>query len=474
MDDIKEKILYLKDVQKLSLRQIAQQLQISRYKVSRLYSGTWHKPKPCGFKLDAYRDLIARWFADCPRLKALQVYQRLRERGVEVGQRTVSRYTQAWRRKKNKSYWPLVFLPGEEGQVDWFFVNHPNLGKLCGFALILSYSRYLFAHLFPRASFEFFIEGHLMAFSSFDGYPHALRYDNLKSVVLKKQPLQYNPAFLDFAHHYAFEIRLCNLAAGNEKGRVERVIRSLRGTFFNTADQHLSLKALNQALHEWVAQKNQTIHRATQKKPTDAKKEETLKTLPDRPWDNVVIHPPKRTTKTGLIVFDTNTYSIPDYLTGQSLSLHARVDRIDVYTLKQQRVASHPRGFERHRQILNPSHRSCKALSAAAKRERIYALIKNMTPEMERFLARTQQGGDDPYQAAYQLFKLLKSTARSTLLSAVRESLQQTVVKMNYVYSLLQHSSPHSDELVSPQNKHLLNIDYHARSLEEYDDDDDT
>ena len=471
MDDIKQKILYLKDVQKLSFRQIAQQTDLSRRRISRICSGNGQRRRTKGFLLDTYRNLIDRWFNDCKNLKAIQVHQRLQERGVEVGQRTVSRYTQPFRRKKNKIYWPLSFPPGDEGQVDWFFVNHPRLGRLCGFALVLCYSRFLFAHLFPRLSFEFFIEGHLMAFSSFGGYPYALRYDNLRSVVLKKQPLQYNPSFLEFAHHYGFEIRLCNLASGNEKGRVERVIRSLRETFLNTADHHLSLKALNQSLHNWVDQKNHTLHRATQKKPVEAMQEEKLKMLPEHPWNNVVIHPPKCTTKTGLLLFDTNSYSIPDYLTGQSLSIHAHIDHIDIYTLKGQRVASHPRCFERHQQILNPSHRSCKALSRPAKRERIYSLIKNMSQEMERFLDLNEQRGDDPYQSAYQIFKLLKNNARATVLSAVRESLKEGVAKMTYVHSLLQDRMPHIQEPVSPQNKGLLNINYQARSLEEYDDD---
>ena len=114
--------------------------------------------------------------------------------------------------------------------------------------MILSYSRYVFAHFFSRYSFEFFIEGHLMAFDDFVGLPRALRYDNLKSVVLKREPLQYNPAFLEFARHYGLEIRLCNPASGNEKGRVERLIRSIRDTFLNTADHHQSLVALNQAM----------------------------------------------------------------------------------------------------------------------------------------------------------------------------------------------------------------------------------
>jgi len=115
--------------------------------------------------------------------------------------------------------------------VDWCIVNHPAMGRIYGFVFILSYSRYLFAHLFSRSSFEFFIEGHIMAFSSINGVTHSLRYDNLKSVVLKRRPdIEYNPRFLEFSRHYGIEIRLCNPARGNEKGRVERVIRTMRET----------------------------------------------------------------------------------------------------------------------------------------------------------------------------------------------------------------------------------------------------
>ena len=77
-----------------------------------------------------------------------------------------------------------------------------------------------------------------MALSSMNGTAHSLRYDNLKSVVIKRRPeIQYNPRFLDFVRHYGVDIRLCNPACGNEKGRVERVIRTMKTTFFNNMDQ---------------------------------------------------------------------------------------------------------------------------------------------------------------------------------------------------------------------------------------------
>src|SRR5690606_24893855 len=134
----------------------------------------------------------------------------------------------------------------------------------------------LYGRIFPRLSFEFFIEGHLGAFAVLGGLPRALRYDNLKSVVVRRKPLTYNAAFLQFARHYSFEIRLCNVRAGNEKGRVERAIRTIRETFLNTADQHQSLRALNTAFTAWLEQKNATVHRSTGKPPLLLKAEERL------------------------------------------------------------------------------------------------------------------------------------------------------------------------------------------------------
>ena len=467
-DDLTQKIRYLKEVKGLSFHQIEAEAGIPRKMASKIYSGVLPMTEKRGFLLDPYHDLIASWFAEIPSLKALQIWKRLKERGIVVSYRSTAEYTEEWRRKKKgRVYWPLVFLPGEEGQVDWFFVVHPLLGHLAGFAMILSYSRYVFAHFFSRYSFEFFIEGHLMAFDDFVGLPRALRYDNLKSVVLKREPLQYNPAFLEFARHYGFEIRLCNPASGNEKGRVERLIRSIRETFLNTADHHQSLVALNQAMHQWVREKNETVHRATGAVPSEKKFEETLKSLPGRRWSNALICPPKRPTKTGYMIFDTNLYSIPEYKAHEPLSLHVGVGRVEIYDGKGGRVASHPRSFERKKEITNPLHRSGNRLGDKAKRERIYAVIKNMDQAIADFLEENARAGEDSYQSAYLFFKLLKEQSRGLLLSLAREALLARCCRMKWVLSRLMVTEPSADP-VSPQNASLLVLDYRPRPLEDY------
>lgn len=465
-------VRYLRDVQGLSFRQIALQIEISRSAVSRIYSGDWKGPRmKRGFLLDPHRDLILHWYHDCPTLKAVQIHRRLIERGVAIDVTTVVKYTREFRRKrKARVYWPLEFLPGEEGQVDWFFVDHPKLGKLCGFVMILSFSRCCFAHLFPRHSFEFFIEGHLMALTRFGGCPHAMRYDNLKSVVLRRQPLTYNSAFLDFARHFGFEIRLCNPAAGNEKGRVERLIRAIRETFCNEASHHQSLKALNADLHGWVKRKNETVHRATDAKPADRMKEEKLKLLPAGPWANVVIHPPKKPTKTGLVIFDTNAYSFPDALGGHDIIVRAFVDQVELFTIDQKRVASHARSFDRHKNVINPIHRTVSRLSAPAKRERILAVMRGMDPAMARFFDAHHIVGEEPHFQAAALFAMFRTHGRAAVVSAVRESIANGSPRLSSVRALLEPRSAAPASDVLPQDPRILDIDYTPRPLEDYDD----
>jgi hypothetical protein len=342
------------------------------------------------------------------------------------------------------------------------------LGKLYCFVFILSYSRYLCAHVFPRNSFEFFIEGIMMAFSAVKGTPSSIRFDNLSTVVLKRRPeIQYNARFLEFARHYGIEIRLCNPGAGNEKGRVERAIRTIRDTFLNTAEKYSSLNALNQALHEWVDKKNHTVHRATEKRPVDLLGEEKLRPLPEKPWNNVSVHPPVKTTKTALMIFDTNSYSVPDYLVGKSLSIHSTPDAVKICDGNTQ-VASHPRSFQRRMQIINPLHRSYCKLSVKAKMQRIYEVIKNLNPAISEFLVKNHACGEDPQKTAYEIFMLMKSHSRGMLLSAASECLTRKSPRLRTFLSLLQREPAEAEEVL-PQNGNLLDISYTPRGLEEYD-----
>lgn len=457
---------HLYAVERLSIRQVAQKLGISRKKVARLISTDNLKrrvPEPI---IRPYEGLIHEWYREYPFLQALQVYERLRGYGFTGGYTTVKEYTLALRKKKSKrSYHELEFLPGQEAQVDWMQRTLP-FGVVYGFVYLLSYSRYLYVRFYLRNSMEFFLDGHMEAFRETGGVAGTNRYDNLKSVVISRKPeLTYNAKFLDFARHYGFSLYACNPGKANEKGRVERVIRDI-SAFIGT-NTFSDIGELNNKIGLWRIDRNNRIHRTTEERPSDALKKERLKRLPLIPYNPYRVQPAVIST-TGFVYFDTNRYSIPSSYSGQACDILAYPQHIEI-AVKGRKVAVHPRSFQKKTKIENPSHREkLLEITPQFKQQRIYQLMKAMHQIVEQFLKYAQEEGQDPMLIAYGLFKLLRGRAKETVISAVKEASGNKIYKLTYVQSLLLPSG-YQNNPVHPQDAGLLNIDYEGRNLSDYD-----
>ena len=468
-ESLVQRVLHLRQVEKLSGRQIAKILGIGRKRISRILNGAGSAvPIPKASILDEYDQLIAHWYKQHPLLKATQVYERLKGYGYEGGYASVVRVTREDRAPKESAYHPLTFLPGEEAQVDWFFFNHERLGQVAGFLYVLSYSRYAWGIFYPKTSFELFLSGHLECFKYIGGLARCHRYDNLKSVVLKRAPeIEYNPQFLDFARFYGFSIHACNPYSGNEKGRVERLIRDIR--VFLYAETFDSLIDLNEKFHHWLEKRNMTIHRSTGNTPKDLLAKERLIHLPENPYlPNRVIQ--AVASKTALVEFETNKYSVPSTCAGKALDVVAYPDRIEI-CVESKTVAIHRRSFGRGGMIQNPLHaETLLNHTGRFKMQRILQVISNMDPAFKRFLDH-QDDDDERMEAAYQLFTLLKAYSRGTLTSAVRELNSLSCFKIKALASLLNLPVAREGQALWPRDRKLLNLTYEERRLEDYDPD---
>lgn len=466
MDESLEKmILHLHQVEKLSFRQISIRLGICRNTISRIIRKSGcpvaHKKESI---LDSYQALIGQWYKDYPLLSAKQIYERLKSYGFTGSYPLVVTYTRRFRNSKKDYYYALEFLPGQEAQIDWFEVVNLPFGKVYGFAFILSYSRYAWDNFYPRNSFEFFLDGHIQCFKKIEGIPHTCRYDNIKSVILTRNPqIQYNPQFLDFSMFHGFSIYVCNPYSAHEKGRIERIGRDIRSFLYG--NNFKDLIDLNSKFHLWLDNKNDTIHRTTLKKPRDALKELIL---PQKDYEagKIIL---TTVSKTGFVEFDTNKYSVPNTCSSMPASIIAYPDKIVVMINKNQ-VAVHKRSFTRNKIIENPLHRE-RLLDKTPKYkyERILQLMKNIDPSIELFLTKAEECGEDKINYAYQLFKLLKLCSRAMLIECVKKACQVKAYKIKTIFSLLQLPYEKNNNPVYPKDTNLLDIDYEQRRLEDYD-----
>ena len=352
--DKREQILHLWQVEKLSIRQIAKELKVCRKRIRAIIDGTQQaSPLVKAGILDQYAQLIGHWYSLHPKLKAIQIYERLKEYGYSGSYASVVRESRDHRRPRQTAYYPLTFVPGEEAQVDWFFYNDEHLGMMAGFIYVLSFSRYAWGMFYPKHSYEFFLAGHVECFKHIGGVAHRHRYDNCKSVVIKRDPeIVYNGQFLDFARFYGFTLHVCNPYSGNEKGRVERVIRDVRVFLYGRVFKDLA--DLNKQFHEWLKSRNEKIHRVTGKTPKELLIQEKLITLPQKDYPAYRIEQ-GRATKTAYINFDRNKYSVPVTCAGQKVEIMGYVDRVEI-CVSGQKVALHNRCFEKDKEIKNPLH----------------------------------------------------------------------------------------------------------------------
>src|SRR5271168_3227895 len=334
-----------------TIRQIARDLRVSRNTVRKmLRSG--------GTSLAYDRDVqplpkLGRWTTDLDELLArnetkaareqltlIRIFEELRGRGYEGGYDAVRRYARRWSKERGHSmaaaFVPLSFAPGEAYQFDW---SH-EVVLLSGVTVIvkaahvrLCHSRMLFVRVYPRETQEMVFDAHDRAFALFKGACGRGIYDNMKTAVetifVGKQRL-YNRRFLQMCSHYLVDPVACTPASGWEKGQVENQVGLVRQRFFTPRLRFKNLDELNAWLldkclswakaHAHPERPEQTIWEVFE--------EERPKLIPYRGRFDGFHALPAAVSKTCLVRFDNNKYSVSASAVGRPVDIHAYADRI--------------------------------------------------------------------------------------------------------------------------------------------------
>jgi transposase len=379
-----------------SIKEIARALHLSRNTVRRiLRSGETAfsyerevQPRP---KLGPWTEALDRLLAANAkatvreRLTLIRVFEELRALGYEGGYDAVRRYARRWGEQHASStaeaYVPLTFAPGEAYQFDWSheIVVIDGVTTTVKVAHIrLCHSRMMFVRAYPRETQEMVFDAHERAFAFFRGACRRGLYDNMKTAVetvFVGKDRQYNRRFLQMCSHHLVEPVACTPAAGWEKGQVENQVGVVRERFFTPRLRFKSYDDLNAWLVDkclaWAKAHGHPEER--ERTVWDVFEEERPKLIPYRGRFDGFHALPASVSKTCLVRFDNNRYSVSASAVGRPVDIHAYADRI-IVRQDGRIVAEHRRAFGRGRTVPGTTCRSWRgspARFATARRSRI-------------------------------------------------------------------------------------------------------
>ncbi|NJO33989.1 MAG: IS21 family transposase [Rhodospirillales bacterium] len=382
------------------------------------------------------------------RLTLIRIYEDLQVAGFDGGYDAVRRYARSWRKERGSSsaeaYVPLSFAPGEAYQFDWSheIVLFNGITVAVKVAHVrLCHSRMLFVRAYPREAQEMVFDAHDKAFAFFKGTCTRGIYDNMKTAVdtvFMGKDRQLNRRFAQMCGHYLVEPTACTPAAGWEKGQVENQVGLVRERLFTPRLRMKSYEELN----AWLL--DQCIAYAKSHRHTE---------LPDRTiWEcfeeersKLVAYAgrfdgfhatPASVSKTCLVRFDTNKYSVLSSAVGRPVEVHAYADRV-VIRQEGKVVGEHARCFGRGETIYDPWH-YVPVLARKPGALRNGAPFKDwlLPTHLER-VRRKLRGSDDGDRQMVKVLSAVLSDGLAQVDDACAEALSQSVHSADVILNIL-------------------------------------
>ena len=365
-------------VQGKTIKEIVRDLKVSRNTVRKvLRSGatafTYEREVQPLPKLGLWREELDRLLAmneakpARERLTLIRLFEELRGLGYEGGYDAVRRYARGWQRDHAAAaagaYVPLSFAPGEAYQFDWsheVVVLNGTTATVKVAHVRLCHSRMFFVRAYPRETQEMVFDAHDRAFAFFKGACRRGLYDNMKTAVetvfVGKDRL-YNRRFLQMCGHYLVEPTACTPAAGWEKGQVENQVGLVRERFFTPRLRFRSYDEMN----GWLLDRCVAYAKA-HRHPEQV--EQTIWSMFEAERPKLVPYGGRfdgfhsittSVSKTCLVRFDSNKYSVAAKAVGRPVDMHAYADRL-VIRQDGEIVGEHPRRFGRNQTVYDPWH----------------------------------------------------------------------------------------------------------------------
>ena len=320
------------------------------------------RPKLDGFTGIVDAILEADTDPDVPRKQrhtAHRIFERLRdEHGFTGGYTIVKDYVRSRRQSVREAFVPLHHPPGH-AQVDFGEATVEVGGrreKVAFFCLILPHSNVWFVKAYPRETTEAFLDGHVSAFAFLGGLPRSILYDNTTLAVariLGDGTRRRTQAFTHLQSHYLFRDRFGRPGKGNDKGKVEALVKTARRRFMVPIPKVHDLSVLNERLLARCLERLDALEAGGQAAGLLADLD-ALRDLPAVPFE-ACEHVPGQISSTALVRYRLVDYSAPAAHAHKKVTVKGYVDRVEI-ALGAEIVARHRRSYVRGDIVYDPLH----------------------------------------------------------------------------------------------------------------------
>jgi transposase len=388
------------------------------------------------------------------RLTRIRIFEELRALGYEGSYDAIRRYAKRWRTERGaataEAYVPLSFAPGEAYQFDWsheiVLINGTTVTvKLAH--VRLCHSRMLFVRAYPRETQEMVFDAHNRAFAFFKGTCSRGIYDNMKTAVeavFIGKDRQFNRRFSRMCSHYLVEPTACTPASGWEKGQVENQVGVVRERFFTPRLRVASYEELNAWLLDRCvayakAHKHPELPDRTIWQAFEAERPQLVQIT--GPFDG--FHATQASvSKTCLVRFDNNKYSVASGAVGRPVEIQAYADRV-VIRQDGTIVGEHRRRFGRGATIYDPWHYvPVLARKPGALRNGAPFKAWLLPASLER-VRRMLKGSDDGDRQMVKVLSAVLTDGLAAVEAACAEALADGVHSADVVLNILsRHRDP--------------------------------
>jgi transposase len=468
------------------IRKIERHLRMSWRTIKKYLHAPAQAPahRPRDSKLDPFKPTITEWLEKDPTATAAVIEQRLRPLGYRGGHTILREYVHAARPelKPGRVFLRLEPPPGERFEVDWGHFGVLEYAgdkrKLYAFALVEAHSRMLYLEFTHSQSFETFVRCHVHAFTALGGVAREIAYDNLATAVAEHDGrlVRFLPRFLAFAREYGFYPKACNVAAGWEKGKVERAIGYARQSFWPLRD-FTDIHDVNRQARQWLTEvANKRLHRETRERPIDRFRAAALRPLPVIPYDyrdavEALVYKDLR------LHFDGNRYCVPPRFVGRRLTLKADSSSVTIYN-RTQEIVSYPRCWRRGQTLgADRFEAEVAELRPAAKRsraqQRLFAVLDGVCSQamLEAYLRDMADTDRALSRQLAELLELIRQYGPEPVADAIEKASAAHAFGADYVANILrQQQSPRQTQpALRLRDPRLNDLATDPLSLLEYD-----